>query len=289
MLNGLSQLVYSRDDLEIIAVDNASTDSTKEIILSYQGALPISYLYCAERGKNIALNSAIGQITGDLVVFTDDDTICEPSWISTYACSALEHSEYDIFGGTILPHWESLPLPWLIENLPIGITYALTDPELQSGEIFPGLIWGPNMMVRRRVFDAGLRFNESVGPSAGQYAMGSETEFNIRAASMNHRCYFEPRAVVSHIIRPNQVHPEWVLGRAFRYGRNVWNEERLEGGQSDVPLVFGVPRWRVRRYLEHRVLAGLRRLTGGPEDAFRHDWEVMFLRGYFEQARKDRT
>jgi hypothetical protein len=79
------------------------------------------------------------------------------------------------------------------------------------------------------------------------------------------------------------------LGRAFRYGRNVWNEERLEGAKSSIPTLVGVPRWRVRRYWEHRVLARLCRLAGRREQAFRHDWDVMFLRGYFEQARKDRT
>jgi glycosyltransferase involved in cell wall biosynthesis len=231
MLDAVTRLAYPKDRFEVLVADNASTDGTRDIVLSYERVLPLTYLYCAKRGKNVALNAAIERIRGELVVLTDDDTICEPSWLTAYERCALQQPDYDIFGGTILPHWEVEPSPSLVANLPIGITYALTDPKLQAGDIYPGLVWGPNMMVRRRVFDEGLRFNESVGPSAGQYAMGSETEFTLRAAAKGHRCYFEPQAVVRHIIRAHQVEPS-----------GSWAAPLDTAGMSGTRSSFGVPR-----------------------------------------------
>ena len=268
---------------EIIATDNGSTDRSPEILQAAAAYLPLRYLHHAVRGKNRALNAAVGIAKGELLAFTDDDVLPDAQWLHRLEEAANAMPEYDILGGTIRPYWPKPPEPWILSEVPIGMTYAVTDPQLARGDIYPGLIWGPNMLVRRLVFDAGLRFDEAVGPSTGQYAMGSETEFNLRAHAAGHRCGFEPRAVVSHMIREYQMERGWVLARAYRYGRNVWNQERSSAPSSAAPTILGVPRWRFRKYLEHRWSSLAHHLRGQPETAFKHDWELHFLRGYFAQ------
>lgn len=278
--------------LQIIAVDNDSNDATPSLLQAASADLPLTVLQHRERGKNKALNAGLRLARGELIVFTDDDVIADPRWLVELQRSAAEHPDFDIFGGHIVPHWPSPPPRWITERTPLGVTFALTDPQLPAGEIFPGLIWGPNMMVRRSVFDTGLRFNEAIGPSAGQYMMGSETEFNIRAHGQGHACYFEPRAVVQHIIRPKQMEPQWVVQRAYRFGRNAWNQYANGNEKDRVPTVMGMPRWRFKSYVEHWLRARRLHRSGLADEAFNHEWELAFLRGYFAQwwqSRKSRA
>ena len=282
MLEALGRLTQPSTGVEFIAVDNGSTDRTRAIIEQACASLPLRVLQQPLRGKNRALNLALSAAEGDLLVFTDDDTLPAPDWLLRLQQAAATESEFDIFGGAIRPDWPC-PVPsWIQNGVPLGLTYGATRPEQARGEVFPGLIWGANMMVRRRVFESGLRFNEHVGPSAGQYVMGSETEFNLRAAAAGFKCFFEPDAVVQHIIRPHQMEREWVLQRAYRFGRNMWNQEQRQPGPP-VPMVMGMPRWRFRVFAENLLQAGAHRLRGNRDAAFKHEWEVRFLRGYFAQ------
>ncbi len=284
-LQALAEVRAPLSGWELIAVDNGSTDNSAEILRSFAGRLPLHYILHPQRGKNRALNAALQHARGDLVVFTDDDVLADANWLVAFEQTAAVRPAYEIFGGCIVAHWEQAPPRWLLDKVPLGMTYAITDPSLPAGDIFPGKVWGANMMVRRQVFDSGLRFNESVGPAAGQYVMGGETEFNLRAAARGHRCCFVPEARISHIIRPHQLEPEWVLNRAFRFGQNMWNQER-SGRRTEEPTLAGLPRWQVRRYVEHFVSSKLLHWRGKHEQAFMHDWEVRFLDGYFRQAKR---
>ena len=65
----------------MVVVDNASDDDTKEIVESFMASLPIAYVHEAKQGKNAALNTGLGHVTGDLVVLTDDDVVPHPDWL----------------------------------------------------------------------------------------------------------------------------------------------------------------------------------------------------------------
>jgi glycosyltransferase involved in cell wall biosynthesis len=192
MLDALTTTNFPKAGFKVIAINNASTDRSVDILKDFKEKLPLKILHQPIRGKNRALNIALPEIQGDLVVFTDDDILPNTDWLIEFKGCADNHPDYDLFGGAILPHWEKNPEPWILDSVPHGVTFALTATDLKEGPIYPGLIWGPNMMVRRRVFEAGHRFNEEVGPNAGQYIMGSETEFNLRIASQGYKTWFCP-------------------------------------------------------------------------------------------------
>ena len=192
MMEAFTRLEPPAGGFKIIAVDNASTDHTGEILSRYQSWLPLTILSQPARGKNKALNFAIPALAGDLVVFTDDDVMPEFDWLIRLRGAAAEHPEYDIFGGRITPHWIEEPPGWLFDLLPSAMAYALTDEHLETGPISAGLVWGPNMALRARVFADGSRFNEAIGPGPGQYIMGGETEFTLRLQNRGHRrCTYE--------------------------------------------------------------------------------------------------
>jgi len=286
MLASLRNLEPVAEGLQIIAVDNGSDDDSVSILNGYVDHLPIKILSQPVRGKNRALNMALSHIQGDLTVFTDDDVIADPAWVRSLVRCAADHPEVDLFGGAIQPHWESSPPGWLSDAIPMGVTYALTDPELTAGPISAHLIWGPNMMVRTALFRAGHRFNEKIGPSSGQYVMGSETEFNSRMHALGHRTYFCPDARVAHIIRPAQLAPSWMIKRGYRYGKNEYIRNLNKPGVGGTPP--SVPRWMYRQLAENLMRGYMARFLGHEGNAVKHLWNAEFIKGYIAQAKASR-
>jgi glycosyltransferase involved in cell wall biosynthesis len=74
--------------VEMIAVDNASSDGARAILEDYQGALPLIALSEPRQGRSFALNRALDAAHGDLIVFIDDDILPEPQWLQAYRAAA---------------------------------------------------------------------------------------------------------------------------------------------------------------------------------------------------------
>lgn len=293
MLNSLLELNQPPDAWNIIAVDNGSSDATSKILNNYLSKLPLTILDQPERGKNKALNLALKQSLGDLVVFTDDDVIADRTWLTVLHECAVKHPEVDIFGGAILPFWETPPEEWIIKSIPESVAFAITDPTIPEGPVSPGLIWGPNMMVRRTVFDAGHRFKEDIGPTKGMYIMGSETEFTVRVVGLGHKTWFCPLAQVQHIIRTHQLNRDWIMKRAIRYGRSEYLQALKNGnnevGQSWMFSRLNFPRWMFADFVLCFAKGHLQRLLGDRENWARLLWQAYIRLGYMYQAQSKST
>jgi glycosyltransferase involved in cell wall biosynthesis len=81
VLEAYTTLQSPEGDWKLVIVDNGSTDSTNEIIHAFTKRLPLTYAFEPRRGKNRALNTRLASGSGDLIVFTDDDTIPQPDWL----------------------------------------------------------------------------------------------------------------------------------------------------------------------------------------------------------------
>ncbi|AKU24716.1 glycosyltransferase [Massilia sp. NR 4-1] len=268
----------------LLFIDNASTDATRSIVESYAGYLPLCYLFEAKRGKNAALNTGLAVALRDpqcsLLVFSDDDATPEPGWLRQLWLAAGEQSGYAIFGGGIVADWAATPPEWVLRLMPLGVSFGLTKPDRPASPIFPGLVWGANMALRRSLFDTGLRFDESLGPRGTSYAMGSETSLLRQLGEAGERAWFCPQARVAHHIRAAQLTLPSLLQRAWRFGRGQFRQDRA----GQFPEMNPVPRWMLGKYLQE--LGGLLRTQfGGGRDArIRHRWELAYLGGYFYEA-----
>lgn len=290
-LEAFTHLEEPEGGWKLIVVDNASTDGTAKILAAYGDRLPLTILNQPERGKNRALNLAIPHFEGDLVVFTDDDVVPETDWLVQLQKAADTHPDFDIFGGRIAPKWPYDPPDWLDQAVPLTIAFGLLgEKEAPEGPLNPGLIWGANMAIRKAVFDAGYRFDEGVGPQSGQYRMGSETEFTTRLAKNGYRAWHCASARVAHIVRPHQMAPSWIVGRAFRYGRDMFwkeNDPAMTLGEkrpaSAAPQLFGLPRWMYRRLIEEALKIPITRMRRDPEANLRARWNFAFRRGYIKE------
>jgi glycosyltransferase involved in cell wall biosynthesis len=288
VLEAYCSLVSPTGGWKLVIVDNGSTDLTKQVIRTFEEKIPVTYLFEAQRGKNVALNIGLLHVDGDFVVLTDDDAVPHPDWLMHLRQAADSQPSFSIFSGTILPRWEVNPEPWIVNWVPLDITFALTHPSWKEGPITPRWVFGPNSAYRSEIFKSGYSFNPTIGPSGSNYAMGSEYEFNVRLLKAGFTAWYCKRAVVEHIIRKGQMNKKWVLGRAFRSGRGFYRVD-LHGEIKDTftssKLIFGIPRYQIREILTQFLSVVRAKLTGDERDVFVNRWRLEYLAGQAYEAR----
>jgi len=268
---------------KLLVVDNGSSDHTPEVVALFRDRLPLHLVSEPMLGKNHALNTGLGLIEGDLVVFTDDDTFPHADWLIQMQEAANSHLEYSIFGGAVAARWEVSPPGW-IEWVDRGPVFTLTDPSQKEGPIAPYLVFGPNMAIRASIFQSGMRFDPSIGPRGSDYPMGSETELLLRLSSQGQYAWYVAGAVVEHLIREEQLRKAWVFERAVRYGRGFYRlshaDETFKG-----KLWMSVPRHFFRDIPKEGAFAILARACWKKDASFRSRWKFNFLRGQAIEAR----
>jgi L-malate glycosyltransferase len=288
-LQALCEVDVPTASWRVVVIDNGSTDGTTAIARSFEAKLPLVLLHEPRRGKNNAINAGLPHAIGDLVVFTDDDTIPRADWLTNYVAAAAANPEADVLGGAVKVRWPRPPETWVLEWVHQGIVYALLD-NLPEGPILPSSIVGGNFAVRASVFDQGFAFDPAFGPDGGpSYMMGSETEFAARLHDAGRLCWHVPDAIVEHIVRPNQMERDWILRRAFRFGRTRGNRGYRH---DDSVSLFGVPRYAFRLLVEHYVRITWALVSRNAELEFKTLWKINELKGVIYEhwrLRRDRA
>jgi biofilm PGA synthesis N-glycosyltransferase PgaC len=141
VLRALLSQDYPRELMEIIIVDDGSTDDTPLIVEYYRRLdTRIRYLrHKVNRGKAAALAEGIAAATGDVILILDDDTIPEKNAIARLVSTlALEHN-IGAASGAIAPAGGSGVLYWLQR-----IEYLMA---FQIGRFFDEATSGTNMIL----------------------------------------------------------------------------------------------------------------------------------------------
>lgn len=285
VLEGYERQTAPRTSWKLVIVDNGSLDNTLEVIGRFADSLPL--YWCEERtpGKNAALNTGLKLVEGDLLILTDDDAIPEPDFVASWISLRDRYEEYDLFGGRITPTFERPPPAWL-DSLWRRDRTLFATRDLRTGEVDALEIFGPNMCVRTRVIESGVRFNERIGPNStdADYAMGSETSFCRDVAARDYRAYFFAEAGVKHIVRSNQMTLDYYGRCAYRNGRGNVLRQSFEGAVEQNP-------WhhlRLRRYapfdVQHSWLKLKYLFAVGAFNRARALWALRWWEGYRHQA-----
>lgn len=236
---------------EVLVVDNASTDETRDVVAaaSSRMAAPVIYLHEPRPGKSHALNTAVGHARGDLLVFTDDDVVPAPGWLAGYTRTFMETGA-DYAVGRILPLWEAPPPAWISSALygvlavPDGGTERLMIQEKPNNHIMP---LGANMAVGRKVVDTIGGWNTDLGKLQGTLRTGEDHEFALRMLAAGFRGVYEPDAIVQHRVPGERLRLSYFLRWFYDNGAIVAGLER------DYPTtphyVLRVPRHLWREWL----------------------------------------
>ena len=239
-LGSIALCALSRaDTLEVLVVDNNSSDQTREIAEDFCRRYPgrFRYIFEPHPGKSFALNTGVREAHGDVLAFVDDDVTVEPTWLQNLTAS-LNDGEWAGAGGrTLLAHPFSPPR-WLTLAGPDNLGYVLAplfDGGPQAREL-PEPPYGANMAYRKVMFEKHGLFRIDLGPRPGSEIRGEDTEFGRRLMAAGERLYYEPSAIVYHPIPEDRVQKSYFLTRFFDIGRTILRESRPR------PDILGISR-----------------------------------------------
>ena len=255
-LESCMQLDLRGIDVQILVVDNNSTDQTQQVLDSFRNRLPLVPLFERKQGKNQALNRGLNyQDLGDIVVFTDDDVNVDVQWLSNIADVVARWPGYSVFGGMIEVAWPVPRLPGWVDSKYVR-SFGYSEHRYSESEVpyeSPAVPFGPNFWVRREVV-ANRRFNPDVDVHTVSGMLGDETLFLLELARDGFPALYSPFPKVYHRIEERTMTTDWIYQRAFQLGRGN-------------PHLFGLPReqereirprlWSVRRHLALWLHRGL--------------------------------
>ncbi len=283
-LNSLAQIDTASLVWEVVVVDNASTDNTARVLDEAAQTLPLRVLSAPTPGKTRAQNVAVAEARGALIMFSDDDVLFDESWLIELTNAASRWPNAAIFGGrieitlpTTLPNW----LSHASARSVLERHFAHYAPRTEEGPTTQAPL-GPNMAIRRALFDDGLRFDEHVGPDGtGNYIKGGDTDLSYDLAKRGHHCIYVPSALISHRVRPAQTELKFILGGIFRRGRkNAYlNPRRAHHMIAGAPLSLWLGL--SRQWLRYIVCLPL-----GEHARYRAGSKLFFRRGYLHQYRR---
>tara|TARA_R100000008_G_C3584603_1_gene171220 strand:+ start:652 stop:1659 length:1008 start_codon:yes stop_codon:yes gene_type:complete len=226
-----SQEGVDREEYEVIVVENPKpTDSTRSLVASYEG-FQFTHISTGTAEANAARNEGIKIAKGELICFTDDDCIPNPSWVSRHIAMHTLHSDVGCVGGPMhlffqanIPHWLHREFRAILGECEITTPYESS----LSFEVFPfekknhGWVSSGNMSVRKSVaMDAGL-FPKSLSLafSDGQIvASNDEVDFtNLCAKIGSPGMVHAPSAWVNHQVPQSKTTMRYMKRRFFSQG-----------------------------------------------------------------------
>jgi glycosyltransferase involved in cell wall biosynthesis len=294
----------TRSSWEVIVVDNNSSDRTRQVVEEAIPAFPVPlrYLFEGTQGKAVALNTAIRDARGEILVFTDDDALVETDWLDR-ADAALEETGGAYVGGRVLPRWESERPVWIPDrNGRMWAVIALADFGDRPREFGRGIGWplGVNMAVRASVFHTNGIWWDNRYDRVGNSLRGQgQREWCLRVRAAGLHGYYTPGMLVHHLVPADRLRKSYFrrwfywygISRAVLYAQHGLDMESPDEQTFDfstVPHLAGVPRFMFRSALHHVVEMIKCAASGRSAESFEHELWLCFFAGVVRQRWADR-
>jgi glycosyltransferase involved in cell wall biosynthesis len=198
--------------LEVIVVDNGSTDGTADYLKKASAEWPLLRGIFEERaGKNFALNKGIREARGEILCLMDDDIVLDTGWLEAlvedYATTRYDALQPRVLPGTD-PEGKPADLSRLHEyNIPI-VDYG---DSIRDRRGLTGVI----MSFRRRVIEKAGSFDERL-PALGYHG---DTDLSRRIRGAGFSIGYTPHVVAYHELNPNRYGIRYA--RLFQYRKGV--------------------------------------------------------------------
>jgi len=203
-------------NVELIIVDNNSTDHTKHVVESFRPACPtqLRYVREANAGLSYARNRGIDEASGNIVAFVDDDVYFDKCWVNAVLEVFNDHSEISCLGGKSIPKFDGDKPDWITENL-LGLYGCTRSGDLDKLMIFPEYPFGLNMAFRKSVFSQVGKFNPRLGRVKKSLLSGEEKDMFYRISKAGLKVFYSPKAVIYHRIPIDRMNKRWILKRIY--------------------------------------------------------------------------
>jgi glycosyltransferase involved in cell wall biosynthesis len=229
--------------LELVFVDNGSTDDTSEVFRRWAAVAPLHTNLVHETlpGLANARNSGIAAATGHLLAFTDDDCEVFADYFTTIAALFAADDAIVMRGGRVeLGDARDLPVTIKTELEP-----AVLNNELHAG----GFIHGCNMVFPRALVDRVGDFDPRFGAGA-TFRSGEDTDYIHRAFNAGIRVEYVPELVVKHFHGRRKIEDIHRLHAGYAFGNGALYAKYLFDKRSNMR---GMLRWDIRQAVREAI------------------------------------
>jgi len=212
----LSQIT---EDVEVLLVDNSSTDGTQELVRRLAAAQP-RLMICKEAkiGGTVARNTAIAKARGRYVLFLDDDAVAESGWLNAYRrfLAAPPSSRIAAVGGAHFPEYEVPPPQW------VGAKKNIVDLWSSPTRLSHGDNLGEcnSAYLRSAVIQVGM-FDERLGHTEKKSGTGEGADLSLRLQNAGYEIWWLPGAVVRDFFPASRLSLRRAVRAAFNSGRST--------------------------------------------------------------------
>ncbi len=214
-------------DWELLVVDNGSDDDTPATVAGFAGRLPVTRIWEPEPGVSNARNTGVRYARGDLIVWTDDDTLVVPGWLAAFADAFAAHPDAALFAGRVTPVLLP-PTPDWFREAADDLHYLLAArdfgpvavPLAIAGERLP---FGASAAVRA-IEQRQFLYDPDLGVAPGRRRGGEETAVYTAILAAGHSGWWVPGAEVKHQIIAERQTTEYIdyfyaaMGEAWARG-----------------------------------------------------------------------
>lgn len=219
--------ISKHKQLEVLVIDNKSTDHTKEVCESWAQKIPqLQYHFEPIPGLLSGRHRGAEASAGEILCFIDDDVILSPTWIDSIAEIMSNQAEIKLLTGPNLPKFEITPPDWLAyfwNETPYGgkscIWLSLLDLGNKSQLIDANYVWGLNFTIRRETFQQAGGFHPDNIPKKFQCFQGDgETGLTMKANEKGFKALYHPEILLYHFIPKSRLNIAYFDQRAFYQG-----------------------------------------------------------------------
>lgn len=182
-LDSLMTLDFPKEKLEIILVDNGSTDNTLSIAKQY----PIKVLEKHNAKVGAVRNFGAQQAQGKYIVFLDSDCVTEPHWLGS-GISKLSQNPGMVLGGQCIlrenPYW--LEKYWILNN--------------SKTRAYQTTLIGACIFVEKSMFFKVGGFDESLNS-------GEDCDLTLKLRKAGAKVDIDPSLSVTHLGFPIEIIP----------------------------------------------------------------------------------
>ena len=210
-----SVLAQDHKDFELIVVTADAPDIRARIEDRYADHPAVrTVILDIDEGLSAARNAGAEASTGEVVVFTDDDVVTDPSWLSSLV-EVYENENPVGVGGHVNPIWPE-DIPW---HLPaefywlVGVVHKGFVDERRTQRVRN--TFGCNISFDRDTFLAAGGFRDDLGKNQKNPLQGEEAELCARIGG---EFWYTPDAIVQHRVDDDQLSLRYLTRRSFWQG-----------------------------------------------------------------------
>lgn len=214
-------------DVEVVVVDDGSTDHTAETVARVAAAapVPVRHVYEGARaGIAVARNRGVTEARGNWVVFFDDDQLAEPDWLIQLNRVARANRAKCVGGARKLdlPPGKLAALGPICRGI-LGENLYSGPPAILTGKELPTT---GSLLISKEIFDRVGLFDTTLTSS------GEDAELIGRARRAGYDIWTAPEAMVAHMIPKHRQEAPYFRWVSLRWGNQFARIDAKNRGRA---------------------------------------------------------